>query len=308
MSNPELVKEAANLFLLAFGDQPGARLAHAKGIVCEGEFTATPAAAELSRAAHFKGTPVGVVVRFSNGTGLPLIPDGDPNGNPKGIAIRFQIPGGGSTDILANGLNGFPAGTPEDFVAFLGGAIKSPPGTPSPTPLEKFLSTHPLTVAYLSQPNLCPTSFATQKYFANDAFIFVNAQGKKQATRYQFIPLAGEHHLEPAAAAAQPPNFLMDDLKARLALAPIEFKLVVQLAEPTDPTSDATKVWPDSRKLVELGLIKIKRVDPNSAETEKSLFMDPVHLTDGIELSDDPLPPFRSQVYSISIEHRTRKR
>jgi catalase len=44
--------------------------------------------------------------------------------------------------------------------------------------------------------------------------------------------------------------------------------------------------------------------DPNSAETQKKLFYDPTHLTDGIELSDDPLPAFRAQVYSISIARR----
>ena len=58
---------------------------------------------------------------------------------------------------------------------------------------------------------------------------------------------------------------------------------------------------------MDLGLIKLTKIDPNGAETEKLLFMDPVHLTDGIELSDDPLPEFRSKVYSISIEHRTKK-
>jgi catalase len=44
--------------------------------------------------------------------------------------------------------------------------------------------------------------------------------------------------------------------------------------------------------------------DPESAETEKRLTYDPTHLTDGIELSDDPLPAFRAQVYSISIARR----
>jgi catalase len=33
---------------------------------------------------------------------------------------------------------------------------------------------------------------------------------------------------------------------------------------------------------------------------------DPTHLIDGIELSNDPLPAFRAQAYSISIAHRTK--
>ena len=69
--NAELAQQAANLFLQAFGNHPGFRLAHAKGIVCEGIFEPTAEAAELSRAAHFSGKPVPVIVRFSNATGIP---------------------------------------------------------------------------------------------------------------------------------------------------------------------------------------------------------------------------------------------
>jgi len=84
----------------------------------------------------------------------------------------------------------------------------------------------------------------------------------------------------------------------------VEFRLQVQIADPTDSTSDATLVWPDDRKKVVLGTIRLTSADPNSAETQKKLFYDPTHLTDGIELSDDPLPAFRAQVYSISIARR----
>lgn len=32
---------------------------------------------------------------------------------------------------------------------------------------------------------------------------------------------------------------------------------------------------------------------------------DPVHVTDGIELSDDPILRFRPRAYAVSIERRT---
>lgn len=302
--NAELAQQAANLFLQAFGNHPGFRLAHAKGIVCEGIFEPTADAAALSRAAHFSGKPVPVTVRFSNATGIPQIPDGDPNSNPKGMAIRFKLPGGGITDIVANGQNGFPAGTPADFVGFLGSLLASGPDSPKPTPLEKFLATHPNTARFLSTPNPQPASFATYSYFGNNCFTFMNARGQRQATRYQIIPLAEEKHLDPAVAAAKGQDFLFDELRSRITQAPVEFRLQVQIANPTDPTSDATLVWPDDRKKVVLGTIRLTSVDSKSAETEKGLTFDPTHLTDGIELSDDPLPAFRAQVYSISIARR----
>jgi len=302
--NAALAEQAANLFLQAFGNHPGFRLAHAKGVVCEGTFEATPDAKELSRAVHFSGKPVPVVVRFSDATGVPQIPDGDPKSNPKGMAIAFKLPGGGVTDIIANGQNGFPAGTPADFVEFFGSVLASGPNTPKPTPLEKFLAAHPNTARFLSTPNPQPASFATYSYFGNNCFIFVNARGERQAARYQITPLAGEQHLDPAGAAAKGPDFLIDELRNRIAKAPVEFRLQVQIANPNDLTADATVVWPDDRRRVVLGTIRLISVDPNSAETQKRLIYDPTHLTDGIELSDDPLPAFRAQVYSISIARR----
>ena len=169
--NAALAEQAANLFLQAFGNHPGFRLAHAKGIVCEGTFEATSAAKELSSAGHFSGKPVPVTVRFSDAAGSPQIPDGDPNSNPKGMAITFKLPGGGVTDIVANGQNGFPAGTPADFVGFLGSFLATRADGPKPTPFEQFLATHPNTARFLSTPNPQPASFATYSYFGNNFFI-----------------------------------------------------------------------------------------------------------------------------------------
>ena len=303
-SSDSLAQQAADVLMQAFGDHPGFRLAHAKGIVCRGTFEPTKAAADLSRAAHFHSGKIPVLVRFSDSTGVPTIPDNDPNGNPKGMATRFELPGGAITDIVANGLNGFVVGTPADFVGLFSAIVATKPDSAKPTPLEEFLAAHPAAAAYLSQPNPTPASFATQAFFGNNAFLFVNAAGQKQPIRYQIVPVAGEHHLDAQAAGAKPANFLMDEIKERLGKGPVEFRLLAQIADRKDPTADATKVWPNDRRKVELGFIQLTTVDSSSAQTERALIMDPTHLVDGIELSDDPLPAFRSRVYSISFEHR----
>jgi catalase len=303
-SSESLANKAAALLMQAFGNHPGFRLAHAKGIVCRGSFEPAKAAADLSRAAHLQGGRIPALVRFSDSTGAPTISDNDPNANPKGMAIRFELPGGVSTDIVANGLNGFVVGTPSDFVGLFSAIVATKPDTPKPTPLDQFLASHPATAAYLSLPNPTPASFATQAFFGNNAFVLVNARGQKQTIRYQVVPLAGEQHLSAPAATSQPPNFLMEEIRERLGKGPVEFRLIAQVADRTDPTADATKVWPEDRKKVELGIIQLTSVDARSAQTERAIIMDPTHLVDGVELSDDPLPAFRSQVYAISFEHR----
>src|SRR5215467_789780 len=54
-----------------FGVHPGFRANHAKGIVVEGSFKASPEAAGLSRAVLFNGSSIPATVRFSDSTGIP---------------------------------------------------------------------------------------------------------------------------------------------------------------------------------------------------------------------------------------------
>jgi catalase len=42
----------------------------------------------------------------------------------------------------------------------------------------------------------------------------------------------------------------------------------------------------------------------DSDTAQKTLVFFPTSLTDGIELSDDPLPALRSSVYALSFAHR----
>ena len=57
------------------------------------------------------------------------IPDANGNAFPKGIAIRFQLPDGGYTDIVSISTNGFPAAKPEDFLGLLNAVAASVPIT-----------------------------------------------------------------------------------------------------------------------------------------------------------------------------------
>jgi hypothetical protein len=45
-------------------------------------------------------------------------------------------------------------------------------------------------------------------------------------------------------------------------------------------------------------------VAPNNDERQRSLLFNPIYLTAGIELSDDPVVPLRAAVYAPSVAHR----
>ena len=79
-----------------------------------------------------------------------------------------------------------------------------------------------------------------------------------------------------------------------------------QLAEPGDQTKDGSQPWPDDRRVVDLGVLTLNKVVPNSLEAEKKLLFVPTNLTTGIELSDDPLPSVRAAAYGVSYARRSR--
>jgi catalase len=286
------------------GIHTGFRFAHAKGIVGNGTFTPSAEAKTLSRAAHLQGAPVPVTVRFSDGTGVPNIPDNDPRAGPRGMAIRFALPGGAFTDIVANSHNGFVAGTGEDFLAFLKAVAATKPDSPHPSPVEAFLGSHPRALKFVMDSRALPKSFANLAFFGNNAFVFVDKAGTTRPIRYQIIPVAGVANLDSAAAAKAGPNYLFDELPQWLARGPVRFQLYAQLANPGDPTNDGSIVWPADRKRVLLGTISVTSIAPNNEERQRSLTFNPIFLTDGIQLSDDPIVPLRSAVYALSVAHR----
>lgn len=295
----------ADVFVKIFGAHAGYRVNHAKGIVAEGTFTPTPDAAKLSRAAHFKGPAVPVTVRFSPAGGVPNMPDADPNSFPKGMAIKFKTAAGDETDIVSFSVNGFPAGTPQDFLDFLTAVSQSPPGTAAPTPVDKFVSTHPTTKHFLEIPKPLPASYATQAYFGVNAFKFTNGKGESKYVRYFIRPAAGESHLDAAAAAKVAPNFLEDELAGRLKKGPAVFHLFVQVAAKGDPTNDGSKLWPDSRPMVELGTVSVAKLAADNETVQRQLLFTPTNLIDGIEESDDPIIDARGNAYAESFARRS---
>jgi catalase len=111
-------------------------------------------------------------------------------------------------------------------------------------------------------------------------------------------------HLTPEEAAQQEPNFLFEEIRARLANAPVIFELQAQLAIPSDPITDATKPWPAERRVVVLGTLTIEKVVADSATAAKQLLFLPGNVTDGIEPSDDPLIEARDGAYAVSFSRR----
>jgi catalase len=286
-----------------WGKHPLTRANHAKGLVTEGSFTPSPEAATLSKAAIFAGAPVPIIVRFSDSTGLPAIPDASDDANPHGMSIAFRPEGGDPVDLVLNSLGFFPVRTGEEFYQLLKAIADSPADAPKPTPFEQFLATHPAVLPAFGSAKT-PTSLAREVYNGVDAFVLVAADGTRHPFRFKVVPDLGTEYMTKDQIAAAAPDALMTELPQRLASGRVTYHLMAQLAEPGDPTDDATKPWPADRKLADLGQITISKASQDNAKAQEALRLLPNKLEPGIELSDDPLILARVQAYVISFGRR----
>jgi catalase len=285
------------------GLHPGFRPAHAKGLMCSGTFTPSPEAARLTRAPHASQPSTPVTVRYSNSTGVPTIPDNDPQrSGPRGIAVRFHLGEHAHTDIVGHSTNGFPVRTGEEFLEFLRAAAAF--GAGKPEALGAFLASHPNAKRFVEAAKPIPTSFARELFFAVTAFKFTNAQGVSRFGRFRIRPEAGTEYLTDKETARRSANFLFDEIGPRLAQGPVRLGVFVQMAERGDDVADASVPWPDSRVEIPFGTLTLTaRVDDQELERRKIIF-DPVPRVDGIDPSGDALTAVRSDIYLLSGRRR----
>lgn len=301
-----LYEELVDALRAIAGDFPEYRPVHAKGIMCSGTFTAGIQAREITRAIHMQGQPVPTVIRFSNASGDPHVADGERNG--RGMAVAFKLPGGGTTDIVAQSTMGFVARTPEEFLNFLHAAMADAKAGGSQEQIKAFLATHPRSSGFVERltSESVPTSYATIPYYAVNAFGFRNASGENRFGRYRFIPEAEVAYLSAEEAAKKDADFLERELAQRLDRHHAFFKLMLQVAHPEDITDDATVLWPEERTVLELGRLEIKAASRTSDSDQQDMAFDPGRLVDGIELSEDPILRVRPEIYAISFSRRSK--
>lgn len=291
----QLANELLGQFDAMFGLHPGFRPAHAKGTMLSGTFTPSAEAASLTRAPHVTRASTPVTVRFSDGTGLPQIPDNSPDSNPKGLAIRFHLADHVHTDIVSHSTDGFPTRDGQEFLEFLRAAAGGDPSA--------FLAAHPAALAFIQTPKPSPASFVTEAYFGVTAFRFINSQGLMRYGRYRIVPQAGVEHLDDATAKAMGENYLFDELTKRIASGTIRFHIEVQIADDNDIVDDATIHWPANRPVMHLGVIALTAKAPDDEEYRRIIF-DPIPRVDGIEPSNDPLLELRAAIYLLSGRRR----
>lgn len=287
------------------GKQPGQRRSGAKGICASGHFTGNAVGRALSSASVFSGEKVPVVARFSVGGGNPKA--SDKGKTVRGLALQFMLPKGEQWMMANISAPVFFVARMEDFVPFVQARVNDPAtGKPDPVKLKAYNDAHPESLrqgAFLAKAAV-PASYASAQYWGVNAFELVNAKGQSQFVRWQFVPSGGVVGLSDEQLKTLPDPFLFDELRKRVAEAPVSFDFKLQLAQAGDTLTDPTQVWPDNRTVVPAGTLVIDKVEADMGGACDKITFNPLVLPKGIKASADPILTARPAAYGVSLGRR----
>lgn len=288
------------------GPQPGFRRAHAKGICVSGRFASNGQGASLSKAGVFAaGATTPVLGRLSINGGLPHAADS--TGRVRSMALLLKTADGQEWRTAMNSFPVFMVNTAAGFNDLNLASLPDPAtGKPDPAKLAAFFQAHPESAPFFDWAKNAPwsTSFASITYNSVNSFGFVDTSGKRRYVRWSMQPQAAFEEMSAEQRAAATPDFLADELQARLARGPVSWDLVVTVAGDGDPVADDTKAWPEDRQKLAVGTLTLDHAEAQATGACRDLNFDPLILPAGIEGSDDPILAARSAVYSVSFNRR----
>jgi catalase len=289
----------------------GFRRNHAKGLCFSGWFDSNGQGVALSKAVIFRPGRVPVIGRFSLSGGRPYAADAATT--VRGMAILFKLPDGEEWRTAMINLPVFPFATPQAFYDQLLALAPNPAtGKPDPAKVQAFLAKYPESAKAIQLIHSYPMSsgFENSTFNGLNAFRFINAAGPAAFVRWSMAPVESFEPIGTPTSEQADTNFLFDALIASVHRHPLQWHLIITVAQPGDPTDDATVLWPPDRRHVDVGTLTINQVESEDTSPARDINFDPLVLPNGIAASDDPLLSARSAVYMRSFtlregEHKT---
>ncbi|GJD48636.1 Catalase-related peroxidase [Methylobacterium crusticola] len=278
----------------------GHRRNHAKGICFTGTFAANEAGSALSKARVFTPGTYPVLGRFNLGTADPHAADAAVR--VRGIGIRIATPDGQEWRSAMIDLPFFPVSTPEAFHGLLLATASK-----DPEAMKAFAGAHPEIGAFGAWAKAAPWtgSYAEERYNSINSFLFTDAAGTRKAVRWSIVPAAQPVAVPVEELSRRGPDFLEQEIVARVRAGPQSWTMVVTVAEPGDPTGDPSQAWPADRRAVPVGVLTVDRIQAERDGPCRDINFDPTVLPSGIATSDDPFPAARAAAYAVSYDRRT---
>jgi catalase len=283
------------------GDKPplGHRRNHAKGICFTGTFESNGAGSAISQAQVFARGQYPVVGRFNLGTPEPNTPDATVR--VRGLGLKISTPDGQEWRTAMIDPPFFPMSTPQAFYELL---VAS--GSKDPNAMKTLVAAHPEVAVFGAWAKSAPWtgSYAEERFNSLNSFIFVDGSGAEHVVRWSLLPAAQPVPISPDDLAKRGPDFLEQEITARVRGEPQRWTMAVTVANPGDPTADPSKAWPQDRRTVEVGTLVVRQIEAERDSPCRDINFDPTVLPSGMQTSDDPFPAARSSAYAKSYDRR----
>jgi catalase len=282
------------------GPALGHRRNHAKGICFTGVFDSNGNGAAISSSQIFARGEYPAIGRFNLAT--PNAYAQDAMVRVRGLGLQISTPTGEVWRAAMIDPPFFPVATVEGFYA-LQLASKSK----DPNAMGSFVAAHPEIKAFGGWAKSAPwtASYAEEPYNSLNAFIFTDNSGAEHAVRWSYVPQAQAVPISPADLAKRGPNYLEQEIAERVGKAPQRWTLTLTVADPSDQTSDPSKVWPKGRRTIDAGVLVVQKIEAEADGPCRDINFDPTILPNGAHVSDDPFPAARSAAYAKSFDLRT---
>src|SRR5437879_2075848 len=194
------------------------------------------------------------------------------------MAILFKLRDGEEWRTAMINLPVFPVRTPQAFnEQLLATRPDRTTGKPDPAKITALVARYPESAPAMQLIRSRPISSGFENSIFNslNAFRFINAAGARLSVRWSMVPA---QPFAPASTSDSGPaakNYLFDALIAGIHRRPLEWRLVVTIAQPHDPTDDATIPGPAERAHVVVGTLTIDRVASTGTTADRSMILHP---------------------------------
>jgi catalase len=282
------------------------RPSHPKGICAAGHFQATAEGTRLSVAPVFNGERIPAIIRFGVAGGYTTA--SDVARSTRGLAFRLETARGDIWDTASISAPIFGAPTPQALVEGLLARRPDPAtGQPDPARVAAFLAANPATTLqgrWLAA-HTPPASWATTPYWGVNTFRFQGQDRQVRAARWHFEPAAGTARLTEEQMRTLGTNFLADELRRRVAAAPVAFDMVLSFPTPADDLNNPTIAWPEDRQRVTVARLTVASVEAGAGGPCDGISFLNLDMEPGIAFSDDPTLHARTAPYAVSLTRRT---
>lgn len=289
-----------SLFEQLSGKQPAYRKAHARGVCASGEFI--PAQSdEFAAAALLSQGTLPVVLRFSVSGGRPDADERKPG--VRGVGLLIGTADSPQHVFTGNNFPVFAGKDPETFFGLLKSRAPDADGKTDPARVQAYIAAHPSVqdnVRWAQNVGVA-ASYANTHYHGIHTFYYQPPQAQTTKFRWQLVPQGGSRFLSETEVKQQAADFLLPVLQQQIAGNEASFRLEASIGAPQDSVNDPSQRWPEDRKRVLLGQIRLTAA---GGEDCRTVNFDPNRLSGGFRASDDPVLRMRSAAYAISFGKR----